>query len=95
MAYQIKFDEKGKADFKQLDNSIKLKIKKYFKKLEKVENPKAFGEPLKENLAGYWKYRVGNYRVVAEMKDNELIILVIAVGHRSIIYKKVDKRFNK
>jgi mRNA interferase RelE/StbE len=95
VVYQIEFDEKGKADFKSLDNSIRLKIKRYFEKIEIANNPKAFGKPLENNLSGYWRYKVGDYRVVVEILDDRLIILVIAIGHRSKVYKETDKRLNK
>ena len=95
MAYQIELNDEGREDFKLLDNSIKLNVKKYLKKLVGVENPKAFGEALTGNLAGYWKYRVGDYRIVADIQDYKLVILVIAIDHRRKIYKKLNKRLNK
>ena len=51
-----------------------------------VRDPRRFGKALKANLAGLWRYRVGDYRVLCELRDNELVVLVIAVGHRRDVY---------
>jgi mRNA interferase RelE/StbE len=45
------------------------------------------GEPLVGNFQGYWRYRVGDYRIVCELQDKELLILVIEVGHRKDVYQ--------
>jgi len=91
--YKIEFDPKARKNLKSLDNSVRKQIKKFLDKLEKVENPKAFGKSLENNLSGLWRYRVGDYRIIAEIQDNRLIIYVVSVGHRSTIYKETDKRF--
>lgn len=56
--------------------------------LPAMENPRLTGKALQGNLKGLWRYRVGNYRLIAQIKDNELIILIIALGHRKNIYKQ-------
>ena len=95
MAYQIEFDEDGLRDFELLDNSVKLSVKKYFKKLISVENPKAYGKALTGNLAGCWRFRVEDYRIGAKIQDNKLVILIIAIDHRRKIYKELSKRLKK
>ena len=55
--------------------------------LEGCENPRAYGKPLKGNRKGYWRYRVGDYRIIADIQDNKILILVTEVGHRREIYK--------
>ena len=95
MNYKIEFDPKARKNLKSLDNSVRKQIKKFLDKLEKVENPKAFADRLKGNLVGCWKYRILDYRVVAKIQDDELIILIVSVGHRSTIYIETDKRLNK
>lgn len=52
------------------------------------DTPQIFGKGLKGNKAGLWRYRIGNYRLICEIIDNKLIILVLTVGHRREIYKK-------
>lgn len=78
------FDE----NFKKLDNSIKILILKYLKKLETTANPKAYGKELSGNLAGLYRFRVSNYRIIASIEDEKLVICTLTVGHRSTIYKR-------
>ena len=56
------------------------------KNLEGCTNPRAHGKPLAVNRTGQWRYRVGDYRIIANIQDGKLVILVIAVGHRSRVY---------
>jgi len=95
MGYKVEMRADALEEFKKLDNSVKILITKLINRLEKTDNPKAFGKQLKENLKGYWSYRVENYRIVADIQDDRLIILVISIGHRSTIYEKTDKKLNQ
>ena len=49
-------------------------------------NPRQYVNPLVENRSGQWRYRVGDYRIIAEIEDEELVILVIEIGHRRYVY---------
>ena len=80
--------------YRKLDNSIKFWILKYLKKLESVENPKSFEKSLYNNFKNLWRYRVDNFRIIAEIKNEELIILIIEIGKRSNVYKNL-KIFTK
>lgn len=55
--------------------------------LNGTENPRSFGKELKGKKKGFWRYRYGNYRVIAKIDDKELIILALQLGHRQDIYK--------
>ena len=55
--------------------------------LNGTENPRSFGRELKGKKKGFWRYRYGNYRVIARINDKEFIILALQVGHRQDIYK--------
>lgn len=57
------------------------------KNLQGCENPRQYGRGLTSNKSGQWRYRIGNYRIIAEIKDKEIIILVLSVGKRSEIYR--------
>ena len=50
-------------------------------------DPRRFGRELKAELAGLWRYRVGDYRLICQIRDQELIVLVVTVGHRKDIYE--------
>lgn len=67
----------------KLDKPIQKRIKRY---LAEIENPRSRGKSLIGNLSGIWRYRVGDYRILCKIKDEELIILVLEVGHRKNIY---------
>ena len=56
------------------------------KNLVNCDNPRVKGKGLTANRSGQWRYRIGDYRVIAEIDDNKIVILVLEVGHRSKIY---------
>ena len=87
MVYKIEWKKEALKELEKLDNSIKIQISKFIDKLQKAESPKMLGKPLKDNLAGYWGYRVGNYRIIAEILDDKLVILIVDIGHRKEVYK--------
>lgn len=94
MAYKIDFAEPAAEEFSKLDGSVKKQIQKYINKIASRDDPRTLGEPLQENLSAYWKYRVGDYRLVAEIKDNEFIVLMLVVAHRREVYKIASERLN-
>ncbi len=85
--HQIKFTNSAAKIFKKLDRQIQHKIIAYFDQKELLKNPKSFGKALLYEQRGNWRYRVGDYRVIAKILGDELLILVIDVGHRKEIYK--------
>lgn len=88
MIYTVEFAESAKKDLKKLDiYTQKIILLWLNKNLQGCENPKAHGKPLSANRAGEWRYRIGDYRIIALIENNKLIILVIAIGHRKDIYK--------
>ena len=74
---------------KKLDSSTRKDIQNYIKKISNTKNPQTLGKPLSGNLKGFWRYRVGDYRILCELRKKELIILVIDIGHRSKIYRSI------
>ena len=87
MKYKVIFTEKAQKQLKKLDRQTSALIIGWLeKKIENCENPRAHGKSLVENKSGQWRYRVGNYRVICEIQDKEIIVLVLEVGHRREIY---------
>lgn len=83
MKYEVFFKDAAKRFIEKLDNSQRVDV---IKKIEKLaENPN-LGVPLVGNLSGFWKLRVSKYRVIYEIRDSELIVFVVAVGHRKNVY---------
>lgn len=87
MRYKVVFAKKAEKDLKKLDNSIKSKIRLWIRNnLEGCENPRIHGKALVANHSGLWRYRIGDYRIIAEIQDEQLVILLLQVGHRRDIY---------
>ncbi len=82
----IIYSEKAEKLLSKLDKNIQKKIKKYLDEISKLENPKSRGKGLVGNLSGFWRYRVGDYRIICKIEDDKLIITVVEVGHRKDIY---------
>ena len=89
MIFHVVFSEAAKKELKKLDKYTQKIILLWLNKnLEGCEDPRIHGKPLTANRTGQWRYRIGDYRIIAEIKDNELIILVISLGHRREVYEK-------
>lgn len=90
--YKIVIEKNAIKQLGKIDKSQQRMIYGYLKKnLEDISDPRLFGKSLKGNLRNYWGYRVGDYRIIAEINDDEIKIIVIEVGHRKDIYKKALK----
>ncbi len=89
MTWTIEYDEGALADLKKLDRQIQREILDYMKKrIAAFEDPRAFGKPLRHSKFGLWRYRVRDYRIICEMQEAQLRVLVVAVGHRKNIYEE-------
>ncbi|WP_278574822.1 type II toxin-antitoxin system RelE family toxin [Fusobacterium ulcerans] len=86
--YQVEFSNTAKKELKKLDISVQKTLLKWINKnLMDCDNPYIHGKVLVGNLKGYWRYRVGNYRLICNVEDDVLVILIVEIGHRSEIYK--------
>ncbi|MDD2261386.1 MAG: type II toxin-antitoxin system RelE/ParE family toxin [Clostridia bacterium] len=89
MNYHVVFSERARRELKKLDHYTAAMIMGWIQKnIEGCSNPRQFGKELKANLSGQWRYRIGNYRLIAEIQDNTILILILHIGHRSEIYNK-------
>ena len=87
MRYKVIFTERAKKQLKKLDKHITALIIGWLEKnIQNCENPRLHGKGLVENKSGQWRYRIGDYRVICEIQDKEIIVLVLEVGHRREIY---------
>lgn len=85
---RVEYTETVKKQISKLDNSIKKRIFDYMDEVEKLNNPRLRGKRLVGNLLGLWRYRVGAYRILCDIKDDVLVILVVDIGHRKEVYDK-------
>jgi len=87
MAWKVEFDTVAERDLDKLDPQQARKILKFLaQRIAKDEDPRRFGGPLRSNLAGLWKYRIEDYRLICEIQDEKILVLVLHVGHRSTVY---------
>lgn len=88
MTYHVEFTARALKELKKLDKQTAALILGWIRKnLEGCDNPRAHGKGLTANRSGEWRYRVGDYRLLAEIQDGKLVILMLTVGHRSEVYK--------
>lgn len=88
MIYRVEFTEKAKKSLKKLDKHTAKLITAWLRKnLEGCENPRQYGKALVANRSGQWRYRIGDYRLIADIQDDKVLILILEVGHRREIYK--------
>ncbi|NLC04425.1 MAG: type II toxin-antitoxin system RelE/ParE family toxin [Tissierellia bacterium] len=86
MKYKILFEKNADKQLKNIDITQQRIIVNWIAtNLESTNDPRIFGKSLKGNLKDYWRYRIGNYRIIAEINDDEVRILIIEVGHRKDI----------
>ncbi|MDR1743266.1 MAG: type II toxin-antitoxin system RelE/ParE family toxin, partial [Dysgonamonadaceae bacterium] len=82
------YSEKFDKSLEKISNSNAQKILRYLKKnIDGSENPRAFGKALKGSLSGLWRYRVGDYRIICNIQDDECIVLALETAHRKDIYR--------
>jgi mRNA interferase RelE/StbE len=90
MAWRIDLTRAADRELEQLDPQIARRILRFLhQRLGPLDDPRSLGEPLHgDRLGSFWKYRVGDYRVIAEIEDQQVRVLVIRVGHRSQVYRR-------
>ena len=87
MIYKVEFTKRALKDLKKLDRHTAALILGWIREnLENCENPRLHGKGLTANRSGEWRYRVGDYRILAQIDDNKIIILLLNIGHRRDIY---------
>lgn len=87
--WKIEYTETAQKALRSLDRQMAVRITKYFhERIATDQDPRRFGHGLTENLAGLWRYRIGDYRVIAEIQDEKIVVLVVRIGHRSKVYGK-------
>ena len=86
--FSVEYDDKAKKKLDKLDAPVRKRIKTWIdKNLVDCENPRLRGKKLEGKLSDYWRYRVGDYRLIADIQDDKIIILIVNVDKRNDIYK--------
>jgi len=89
LAWRIEWEDEAVKELKKLDTRAQRNIVRFLKEKMAVEDdPRRFGEALRKDLKGFWKYRIGDYRVICSIEDETVVVLVVRVGHRRTVYKR-------
>jgi len=89
LAWQIEFDESAKKELAKLDRQVARRLIDFLKnRVLNLRDPRSVGQALRGSTLGeFWKYRVGDFRIIASIQDDRMIVLVLRVGNRSDIYR--------
>ena len=86
--FKVFYSNNVEKQFKKMDKQTAKRILQWIElRLVNCQNPRLWGEALVGDFSGFWKYRVGDFRLICEIKDNELIIQIIMIGNRKEVYK--------
>lgn len=87
MSYKLKFTHDVQKTLRKMDkHQAKLIVRWLYQNVDDIDNPRSIGKGLTANRSGQWRYRVGNYRVIVEIDDGNMIVVAINIGHRRSIY---------
>ena len=88
MAWTVEFSSAAERQLRGLDPSTARRLGSYLKRLvAETTDPRERGRALMGPLTGLWRYRVGDYRIICELVDQRLVVVVVRLGHRSRVYE--------
>lgn len=88
MVWRVEFTQDAAKDLRRLDHHVQRQIIRYLKeRITTDESPHRFGKILRGDKQGLWRYRVGDYRIICFIEDDEQTVLVLRIAHRSRVYK--------
>jgi mRNA interferase RelE/StbE len=87
LAWTVEVSDFAEKQLRKLDRPIQRRLIDWLEdRIDGCKNPRHFGEPLRGEMAGLWRYRIGDFRIICEIQDQQLVVLALAVGHRREIY---------
>ena len=88
MGWRIEYLQSARKDVQKLDSQTRHRLRNYLEqRVAKLDDPRQLGKALQGRHAGLWRYRVGDYRLVCQLRDEALVVLVVRVGHRREVYR--------
>jgi len=88
LAWQVEVTDRAQRELKRLDHSTQRRIGAFIRKrLMTEESPRRFGKALQGTLAGLWRYRIGDYRLICRIIDDRCVVLALSIDHRSKVYR--------
>ena len=89
MGWTVEISAFAQKQLGKLDKPVARRILGWLDdRIEGCKDPRHFGEPLKGELGGLWRYRIGDFRVICEIQDGRLVVLALSMGHRREIYRR-------
>ncbi len=88
MAWRIRFTKEADKSLRKLDRQVSARILDELEEVSKLDDPRSRGKALVGNMAGLWRYRVGDCRIVCDIEDGVLLILVVDVAHGREVYRR-------
>ena len=87
MEWRVESSDVAENQLRKLDRQIQKRLLDWLDdRIEGCKNPRHFGEPLHGDISGLWRYRVGDYRLICEIQEHQLVVLALTIGHRREIY---------
>jgi mRNA interferase RelE/StbE len=89
LAWQIEFDPDALKDLRKIDKSIQIRLVGFLRtRVSSLTNPRDIGEALSgQRLGNYWKYRVGDWRIICDIQDQKILVRVLRIGNRREVYR--------
>ncbi len=86
--YHLETTKRFDKEFKKLDRYTQKMLKSWLmENIEGTDNPRKHGKDLVGNKKGFWRYRIGDYRIITEIQDERVVVLALSVGHRREVYR--------
>lgn len=89
MGYRIEFDPRAERELAKLDREVARRIVRFLReRVASLDDPRSIGEALHgPELGRFWKYRLGDYRLICHIQDQRVTVLVLRIGHRRDVYR--------
>lgn len=92
MAWTIEYTGDARNQLRKLDKQSARRIVEYMdERIAGTANPRSFGKPLSGPLGQFWRYRVGDFRIICDIEDEVLRVLVVRIGDRKDVYRKAKR----
>jgi mRNA interferase RelE/StbE len=89
MAWNLEISPPAKRQLDKLDKAVARRISKFlYERVQQLDDPRQIGERLQGTLSEFWRYRVGDYRIICSLEQDRLVVLVLRIGHRREIYSR-------
>jgi len=89
MAWNVEVSPNAQRQLDELDKPVARRISRFlYERIGKLDDPRQIGERLQGTLSEFWRYRVGDYRIICSLEHERLVVLVLRIGHRRDVYKR-------